>query len=83
MEEAILKPSTLWTIGVCLVVIGVAAHWFGWPALLWFPRSVLEGLEWAPAALLEAIAASPTTVGLIALGIVLMVAARIWTGRKG
>jgi hypothetical protein len=82
-EPGGLKPSSLWTLGVCLVVLGIAAHWFGWDALLWFPRMALEWLVWAPAAIMDAIEDSPSTVGLIALGIVLMVVARIWMRPKG
>lgn len=73
-----MKPSTLWTLGVCLIVLGIAAHWFGWDVLLWFPRSVLDWLAWGPAAILEAIQDSPSTVGLIALGLVLMGVAKLW-----
>jgi hypothetical protein len=78
-----LKPSSLWTWGVCLVVIGVAARWFGWDALLWFPRLALDWLAWAPAAIVAAIEDSPSTVGLIALGVLLMVVAKIRMRPKG
>lgn len=78
-----MKPSSLWTLGLCLVVLGLGAHWFGWNALLWFPRWVLDWLSWGPAAILEAIEDSPSTIGLIALGIVLMVGAKMWMRHKG
>jgi len=78
-----VRPSSLWTLGVCLVVLGFAAHWFGWDALLWFPRAVLDWLGWAPAAIMAAIEDSPSTVGLIALGLLLMVVAKIWMRPKG
>lgn len=78
-----MRPSSLWTLGVCLVVLGIAAHWFGWDAVLWFPREAIYWLTWAPAAIMEAIEASPGTVGIIALGIVLMVVAKIWMRPKG
>lgn len=63
-------------------MLGIAAHWFGWDALLWFPRSVLDWLSWGPAAILEAIEEQPGTLGLVALGVVLMVVAKLWM-RKG
>lgn len=85
-----MKPSNLWTIGVCLVVLGIAAHWFGWDALLWFPRSALEWLFWLPAmiadtvgGIIAAVEASPSTVGLVVLGIVLMIVAKLWMRPKG
>lgn len=78
-----MKPSSLWTLGLCLVLLGVGAHWFGWDALLWFPRAVLDWLSWGPAAILDAIEEAPSTVGLIALGIVLMVVAKMWMRQKG
>ncbi|MDB5376076.1 MAG: hypothetical protein JWR00_522 [Rubritepida sp.] len=78
-----MRPSSLWTLGVCLVALGLAAHWFGWDALLWFPRAALAWVTWAPAAIIGAIEESPSTVGLIALGIVLMVVAKIWMRPTG
>lgn len=44
---------------------------------------MLEWLSWGPAAILDAIEGAPTTLGLIALGIVLMVAAKLWMRQKG
>lgn len=78
-----MKQSHVWTLGVSLVVLGVAAHWFGWDVLLWFPREVFYWLTWLPAMILDAIEASPSTVGIIALGILLMVAAKVWMRPKG
>lgn len=82
-EPGGLRPSSLWTIGLCLVVIGLAAHALGWDALLWFPRMALDWLTWAPAAIVEAIQDSPSTVGLIALGLLLMIVAKIWMRPRG
>jgi len=78
-----MKPSILWTIGLWLVLLGVAAHWFGWDALLWFPRTMLDWLAWAPSALLDAVREAPATLGLVALGLLLMVVAKMWMRQKG
>lgn len=78
-----MRPSGLWTLGVCLVVLGVAANWLGWDALLWFPREAFYWLSWAPVVIMDAVRDSPSTVGLIALGIVLMVVAKVWMRPKG
>jgi hypothetical protein len=62
----------LWTIGTSLVLLGLAARWLGWDALLWLPQAALD-----------AVRADPATYGLVALGLVLMLAAallRRWRG---
>jgi hypothetical protein len=62
----------LWTAGALLVALGLAAHLFGWDALLAVPVSVLETVR-----------SSPETYGLVALGVLLMVLARLVGGRRG
>jgi hypothetical protein len=61
----------LWTIGAALVALGLGAHLFGWDALLW-----------VPAAIIEAVRSDPETYGVVALGVALMVVARLM-GRRG
>lgn len=61
----------LWSTGAVLVALGVAAHLFGWNALLWIPEAALE-----------AIREDPKTYGVIALGLVLMVIARMVARRR-
>jgi hypothetical protein len=61
----------LWTIGATLVALGLGAHAFGWDALLW-----------VPAAIIEAVRSDPETYGVVALGVALMVLARL-IGRRG
>ena len=73
--------TRLWSLGVFLVALGVAAHVVGWDTLLWAPRVILDSLIWVPAALLDAVTASPATTGVILLGIALMVVARL-RGRR-
>lgn len=75
--------ARLWSLGVFLVVLGIAAHLFGWNFLLWFPRYVLDSLIWVPAAAMDMIRSSPATFGVIALGIVLMVVADFLRRRRG
>ena len=72
-----MSAKALWSLGILLVAVGVAAHAVGWDALLWFPRWVLDSLFWVPLALMDAIATAPLTFAVIALGVVLMVASRI------
>ncbi|MGG5808465.1 hypothetical protein [Falsiroseomonas sp. CW058] len=63
----------LWTTGVLLVTLGLAARAFGWDALLWLPEAAMRAVE-----------ADPATYGLVALGLVLMVLAwliRRWRGQ--
>lgn len=62
----------LGSIGALLVALGIAAQVFGWDRLLWLPRAA-----W------EAATENPGTYGLIALGILLMVAARIFGRWRG
>ena len=60
----------LWTAGAALVALGLAAHVFGWEALLWIPIAAVEtGRE------------NPETYGVVALGLLLMVLARL-IGRR-
>jgi hypothetical protein len=69
--------TRLWSIGSFLVAIGIAASVVGWDFLLWVPRVVLNWLAWVPGAIIEAVHSSPATFGVIALGVVLMVVARM------
>jgi hypothetical protein len=73
--------TRLWSLGVFLVAIGIAAHVVGWDTLLWAPRMLLESLLWVPAALVDAVTASPATTGIILLGVALMAVARL-RGRR-
>ncbi len=61
----------LWTAGAALVALGLAAHVFGWDTLLW-----------VPVALVETVRSSPETYGIVALGVLLMVVARLIGGRR-
>jgi hypothetical protein len=76
-------PSRLWSLGILLVAIGIAAHVVGWDTLLWVPRVVLDSLFWVPEALIDTIRAAPGTFAIIALGVALMVVARIKGRRQG
>ncbi|WP_235034971.1 hypothetical protein [Roseomonas sp. 18066] len=71
-----MTSARLWSLGVFLVALGIAASVVGWDTLLWIPRCVMSWLTWLPAAVLDAWRASPTTFGVIAVGLVLMLAAR-------
>jgi hypothetical protein len=62
----------LWSAGVLLVALGLAAQVFGWDALLWLPAAAVEVAR-----------SNPETYGLVAVGIVLMVAARLVGRRRG
>ncbi|WP_376087164.1 hypothetical protein ACE7GA_13325 [Roseomonas sp. CCTCC AB2023176] len=73
----------LWSLGVFLVALGVAAHVVGWDTLLWLPGVILDSLMWIPEAVVEAVRTAPATAGVIALGVVLMVAARLVSRRSG
>lgn len=75
--------ARLWSLGVLLVAVGVAAHVVGWDRLLWVPRVVIDSFVWVPAAIIDAIRSSPATSGIIALGILLMVVSRLVGRRKG
>jgi hypothetical protein len=61
----------LWSVGSALVALGLAAHLFGWDALLSIPM-----------ALAETVRSSPETYGVVALGVLLMVLARFIGGRR-
>lgn len=61
----------LWTAGAVLVALGLAAHLVGWDALLSIPVAVVDTVR-----------ASPETYGIVALGVVLMVLARLIGGRR-
>jgi hypothetical protein len=56
----------LWSLGALLVVVGLAAQVFGWDTLLWIPEAVID-----------AIRAAPATYGVVALGALLMLVARL------
>ena len=64
--------ALLWSLGSLLVVLGLAAHFLGWDALLAIPL-----------ALLEAVRADPETYGVVALGVLLMLLARLSGRRRG
>lgn len=61
----------LWSAGAILVALGLAAHLFGWDALLWIPEAILDALR-----------EDPKTYGVIALGLVLMAIARLVSRRR-
>ena len=61
----------LWTAGTALVALGLLAHLFGWDALLAIPEAVADTVR-----------ASPETYGVVALGVLLMVLARLIGGRR-
>ncbi len=61
----------LWTAGAVLVALGLAAHLFGWDALLAIPEAVVDTVR-----------ESPETYGVVALGVLLMVLARLVGGRR-
>jgi hypothetical protein len=54
-----------------LVVLGLAAHFFGWDALLWVPAMALE-----------AVRSDPETYGVVALGLLFMAVARLLGRRR-
>jgi hypothetical protein len=53
-------------------MLGLAAVVFGWDALLWIPAAVLDAVQ-----------AAPETYGVIALGVLLMLVARMIGRRSG
>ncbi len=67
----------LWTLGVLLVGLGIAALIVGWDALLWLPVQALDALWWVPATVAGAFHAAPVTFAVIGLGVVLLVVARV------
>jgi hypothetical protein len=69
--------SRLWSFGAFLVALGIAAYVVGWDALLWIPRVAMDWLAWVPAAVMDALTHSPATTGVILLGILLMIVARV------
>ncbi len=73
----------LWSLGVLLVAIGIAAHVLGWGTLLWIPRTVFDSLAWLPTRIIGAGRDAPATTGLIVLGIALMIVARVMMRRRG
>ncbi|WP_372620003.1 hypothetical protein [Falsiroseomonas sp.] len=58
-------------MGVLLVALGVAAQVFGWDALLWLPMAAVEAAR-----------SNPETYGLVVIGVVLMVVARLLGRRR-
>jgi hypothetical protein len=74
--------AKLWSLGVFLVALGVAAHAVGWDALLWLPMVAIDSLLWIPTVIVDAIRSAPAAMGVIALGVVLMVVARVVGRRK-
>ncbi len=64
-------------LGVALLVLGLAAHTFGWGWVLWLPEVFMD----AARAFVEAIRWDPLTYGLIAAGLGLIVVARV-VGRR-
>jgi hypothetical protein len=62
----------LWSLGALLVALGLAAHLFGWDALLWIPSAAIE-----------AVRSEPDTYGVVAIGILLMFLARLFGRRRG
>jgi hypothetical protein len=62
----------LGSLGAMLVMLGLAAHLFGWDALLSIPLAALD-----------AVRADPETYGVVAVGVLLMLVARLIGGRRG
>ena len=58
-------------LGSLLVLLGLAAAWIGWDALLWIPEAAVA-----------AVRRNPETYGVVAAGLVLMILARM-LGRRG
>ncbi|MFC0385097.1 hypothetical protein [Muricoccus vinaceus] len=74
--------TRLWSLGILLVALGLAAREVGWDTLLWLPMAAIRSLLWIPAAAIDAVRSDPTTFGVVALGVLLMVLARL-IGRRG
>jgi hypothetical protein len=53
------------------VLLGLAAAWIGWDALLWIPEAAVA-----------AVRRNPETCGVVAAGLMLMLLARL-IGRRG
>lgn len=64
--------ARLWFIGSLLVALGLAARLLGWDVLLWIPQTVMDVIR-----------EDPATSGVITLGIMLMVIARLIGQRRG
>jgi hypothetical protein len=79
----VTMSSRLWSLGVALVALGFAAHLIGWDAILWFPMVAIDSLMWLPMAVIDGVRESPGTYGVVALGVALMVLARVIGRRKG
>jgi hypothetical protein len=60
-------------VGVVLLLVGLAAHAFGWDALMWVPQLLGDAVR----AFVAAITWDPLTYGLIAAGLGLIVVARV------
>lgn len=74
--------ARLWSLGILLVALGLAAREVGWDTLLWLPMATIRALLWIPAAAIDAVRSDPATYGVVALGVALMVLARV-IGRRG
>ncbi|HEY8612246.1 MAG TPA: hypothetical protein VIL69_13230 [Roseomonas sp.] len=77
-----MMSARLWSLGVLLVALGVAARVVGWDTLLWMPMAVIDSLLWMPRAAIDAIRSDPATYGVVAVGVLLMVVARVMGRRK-
>lgn len=75
--------SRLYSLGAFLVALGLVAYALGWDFILWLPRTVIDMLAWAPREIIAMVREAPATFGIIALGLVLMLAANILRRRKG
>ena len=64
-------------LGVVLLLLGLAAHTFGWDLLMWVPHAFVDGIQ----AFMLNLTRDPLTYGLIAAGLLLIVAARVM-GRR-
>lgn len=62
----------MWSAGVLLVMLGLAARVFGWDALLWLPQAAVE-----------AVRAEPWSYGLVAAGVCLLVLAGVLRRLRG
>jgi hypothetical protein len=67
-----MPARLLWTLGTILVLLGIAARVFGWDPLLRIPLAAVE-----------AVRSDPGTYGVIALGLLLMLAARLFGRWRG
>lgn len=74
--------ARLWSLGILLVALGLAAREVGWDTLLWLPMTAIDSMLWLPRAAIDAVRMHPGTYGVVALGVVLMIVARL-LGRRG